>query len=47
MVINFTIRGKSKIDYSVEKEDAAIDVNPVKDSVASAAVSGRYFRIRF
>ncbi len=32
---------------SVEKEDAAIYLTPVQDSVASVAVSGRYFRIRF
>ena len=34
------IRG-SKINYSLDEEDTTIFHDPVKDSVASAAVSGR------
>ena len=37
----FRIKRKSKIDYSLEQEYASIYRNPIKDSVASAAGSGR------
>ena len=46
MVINFSffaLTRKSKIDYSVDWEYATIQRNPIKDSVASAALSGRNF----